>query len=183
MAADATPPNLKLARVMHCAGCGNVLATDPPAVCPSCGREHWDNPKSCASALVTHNGRLLLVRRAHDPWLNAWDIPGGFCGQREHPEQTAVREIKEETGFDVALVGLAGIWLDDYPVPYRATPECTLNIYYFAQLVDPEQIADPDPLEVVEIRWAPPDDVPRPLAFPAHLEHAVEAWTKRVASR
>ena len=107
--------------------------------------------------------------------------PRGFCAQREHPEQTAVRELREETGLAVRLLGLAGIWLDSYPARHRPNPECTLNIYYFAELEDEDQESPPDPHEVAEVAWLSSEGIPEQLAFPVHIRPAVESWRRFIA--
>ena len=56
----------------------------------------------CVGAVV-HDaaGRLLLIRRGHDPHRGLWSLPGGRIEARESPEQAVVREVREETGLDV----------------------------------------------------------------------------------
>jgi 8-oxo-dGTP diphosphatase len=56
----------------------------------------------CVGAVV-HDaaGRLLLVRRGHDPHAGLWSLPGGRIETGESPEQAVVREVREETGLDV----------------------------------------------------------------------------------
>jgi ADP-ribose pyrophosphatase YjhB (NUDIX family) len=63
----------------------------------------------CAGALV-HDaaGRLLLVRRATEPGRGRWSVPGGRCEPGETAAQTAVREVREETGLAVAAGRLVG---------------------------------------------------------------------------
>jgi 8-oxo-dGTP diphosphatase len=142
-----------------------------PIVCPLCGVRHYANAKPCGGALVTHGGRLLLVRRAHEPWLGAWDIPGGFCEQRELPAEAARREVREETGFDVEIGDLVGMWIDDY----GETGEVTLNVYFHARLLGGG--ARPDPTEVAEIGWFAPHDLPtNNAAFPMHEIAVLDAW-------
>ena len=61
-----------------------------------------------ASAVVTdEDGRLLLAKRTDN---DLWTIPGGTMEPGETIAETAVREVKEETGIDVEVVSLVGIY-------------------------------------------------------------------------
>ena len=55
-----------------------------------------------ASALVINNGKVLLL---HHKKLGVWLYPGGHIEKNETPDQTVIREVKEETGLDVEIVG------------------------------------------------------------------------------
>ena len=57
---------------------------------------------ACVGAVV-HDaaGRLLLVRRGHDPQRGRWSLPGGRVEAGESPEQAVEREVLEETGLAV----------------------------------------------------------------------------------
>ncbi len=46
-------------------------------------------------------GRLLLIRRAHEPGAGLWSLPGGRVEPGETDKMAVVRELKEETGLDV----------------------------------------------------------------------------------
>jgi 8-oxo-dGTP diphosphatase len=63
----------------------------------------------CAGAVV-HDaaGRLLLIRRGQEPGRGRWSLPGGRCDPGESAAETAVREVREETGLDVAAGPLVG---------------------------------------------------------------------------
>jgi len=162
---------------LYCFACGSpLLAGPPPWRCSACEIETFDDSKPCAGAFVTHQGKLLLVRRAHEPWLGYWDVPGGFCEAGEHPIHTAERELLEETGLRVRVTGLLGMWTDHYRPPRADLPrQTTLNIYYHAvPLGTPEP--QPDLHEVSESTWFPPDQLPEDLAFPLHIGPAVAAW-------
>lgn len=144
--------------------------------CGACGREHWQNAKPCANALVVRGDRLLLVRRAHAPWLGSWCAPGGFCGPNEHPIDTAEREVFEETGVRARVTRFMGIWLDEYRDPWDAGESDVISVaYYEAEPVGvPER--PPDAAEVSELRWCAPDDLPAELAPPHTLRAVLDAW-------
>lgn len=63
----------------------------------------------CAGAVV-HDpaGRLLLIRRGREPGRGLWSLPGGRCEPGETAAETAVREVREETGLVVAAGRLIG---------------------------------------------------------------------------
>jgi 8-oxo-dGTP diphosphatase len=136
-------------------------------VCPACGRIQWRNAKPCAGALVIRNGKVLLIRRAIEPFRDYWDIPGGFCEVDEHPAETAMREVCEETGLEIELTGLLGLWLDEYAA------SATLNIYYLARpLTRRLQVGD----DAGGAAWFAPDALPRRIAF-ANGRLALAAWS------
>jgi len=163
--------------VRFCSHCGAPLSAPPPVTCAACGIRHWRNARPCAGALVTHAGRLLLVRRAHEPWRGLWDIPGGFCGPEEHPRVTAAREVREETGLSVEVGEILGMWMDRYAASGENADKTTLNIYFQAS-VDGDARSEIDPNEVAEIAWFGPGELPRELAFPDHVPAVLRAWKR-----
>jgi 8-oxo-dGTP diphosphatase len=63
----------------------------------------------CADAVVlSEDGRLLLVQRAHDPSAGLWSVPGGRCLPDEPAALACVREAAEETGLQVRLLHYLG---------------------------------------------------------------------------
>jgi ADP-ribose pyrophosphatase YjhB (NUDIX family) len=156
----------------YCSECAALLAGPPPVTCKRCGARFWDNPRVCAGALVEAEGRVLLLRRAMEPWLDHWDIPGGFCEPREHPADTAARETLEETGCVIDVVGLYGIWLDASHGPDVAP----LVVIYF--IAHPAAGTRPPAAgsEAREIGWFAGEALPAPLAFPSHVSAVLAAW-------
>lgn len=117
---------------VYCSACGASLEERTiegrlRRMCPACGRVDWRNAKPCAGALVIRNGKVLLVRRAVEPFRGYWDVPGGFCEVDEHPAETILREVREETGLAIEFISLFGLWLDSYAGKH------TLNVYYLAR--------------------------------------------------
>jgi 8-oxo-dGTP diphosphatase len=165
-----------------CSHCASPLPGPPPVTCPACDTSHWLDAKPCAGALVTREGRLLLVRRAHEPWLGRWDVPGGFCGPREHPRDTAAREVREETGLVVRVGAVLGMWIDTYAPDGDDGDKVTLNIYFHAT-ADPAAQTVMDPTEVAEIGWFAPDELPDDLAFPRHSQAVLRAWREAQEAR
>lgn len=76
-----------------------------------CGWVHWVDPKLAVVVLVEDvAGRLLYVRRGHEPAMGSWAWPSGFVDAGERVEDAAVREVREETGIVAQLGELLGVW-------------------------------------------------------------------------
>jgi NAD+ diphosphatase len=97
----------------HCAGpltpAGSGRAR---ARCPACGFAHYDNPVPVVSAVVEHDGRVVLAR--NKAWPPTWyALVAGFLERDEAPDDAVRREVKEELGLDALSTQLIGI----YPFP------------------------------------------------------------------
>ncbi len=66
------------------------------------GRLYPDKPIVGTGAIIVHNGKMLLEKRKNDPGKGRWSVPGGVVELGENVTQTIIREVKEETGLDVA---------------------------------------------------------------------------------
>ena len=97
------------------------------------------------------DGRILLVRLAY---RQRWGMPGGLLKRGETPAEAARREVREEVGFDVELVGDPAVVVDPEPqrvdVVFRARPAGGVA-------VDGVRPRSP---EIVEARWFPRDALP-----------------------
>jgi NAD+ diphosphatase len=156
-----------------CPSCrAEVDIGDGKAECASCGFRSYASSKPTASALcIDEEGRVLLSRRAIDPFKGRWDLPGGFLDEGEHPLDCLRRELHEEAGMEVEPRRFLGIWMDRYGGDGSAA--ATLNFYWTARIAD----GDPEPADdVAELRWFAPDEIPHDeLAF-GHLDDVLRAW-------
>jgi 8-oxo-dGTP diphosphatase len=66
-------------------------------------------PTVCVGAVAVDDGRLLMVRRATEPGLGRWSVPGGRVDPGETIQEAVVRELLEETGVEGVCMGLIGV--------------------------------------------------------------------------
>ncbi|MBI1880206.1 MAG: NUDIX hydrolase [Chloroflexi bacterium] len=154
---------LRSMKYSFCPKCGSPLAVrlidhQERLVCPDCTFIFYQNSKPCAGALIVDQGKLLLVKRAIEPFKGYWDIPGGFLEAGEHPETGVLREIFEETGLHIQLGELLGIFMDIY----YTSGDPTLNIFYIASVVGGEARAGSD---ATHVQWFDLDALPEQIAF------------------
>lgn len=67
--------------------------------------------------VLNDKNELVLVRRQYNPFKGYWSLPGGLSDAGEKIEDTAIREVKEETGFDIVLEELIGVFIDAWRTP------------------------------------------------------------------
>src|SRR5215475_9476048 len=76
--------------------------------------EHPQRPQLAVSAAIFRDGKVLLVRRARSPGKGFYSLPGGRVEFGESLHQALTREVDEETGLRIDIVGLAG-WREVLP--------------------------------------------------------------------
>jgi 8-oxo-dGTP diphosphatase len=69
-------------------------------------------PLLTVDVIIIIDNRIVLIQRRNPPYKGQWALPGGFVEVGETVETAAVREAHEETGLDVELKGLVGIFSD-----------------------------------------------------------------------
>ena len=155
----------------RCPRCCNQLTRGDNVVeCPACGFFLYAHSAATASALPEdEGGRVLLARRAHEPFRGLWDLVGGFLAEGEHPADGARREVREETGVELELGRFLGLWMGDYG------GRATLNLVWLGRMRAGELVAADD---VAELRWFAPDELPSPdkLAFDGLISDVLRAW-------
>src|SRR4051812_19984136 len=69
-------------------------------------REYPDYPLVGVGGVVISDDRVLLARRGTEPLMGEWSIPGGLLELGETMAEAVVRELREETGLTVRVIGL-----------------------------------------------------------------------------
>jgi 8-oxo-dGTP diphosphatase len=117
----------------------------------------------CAGAIVFDtSGRLLLVRRGHEPSRDLWCEPSGRCEPGESASDACVREAREETGLDVRVVRPAGsVRIGRYVIDD-----------FVCEVVGGRERAGDD---AAELRWVTRAELAQ-LPLVADLEAILAAW-------
>lgn len=133
------------------------------------------------AVFVVHNRHVLL--HLH-PKIGLWLPPGGHIDAPELPDEAAVREVREEAGIEIALVGERGVELNGTGMPMQLVrPEGIqletitadhqhIDLIYFARVEDAPLAALPEVL--APMRWLQESDF-NEIA----LNEEVTAWAKR----
>jgi 8-oxo-dGTP diphosphatase len=85
-------------------------------------------PMLAADALILFDGGVVLIRRENPPYQGFYALPGGFVEVGETVEEAAKREAKEETGLEITLLKLVGV----YSKPDRDPRGHVVSICYLA---------------------------------------------------
>jgi 8-oxo-dGTP diphosphatase len=104
------------------------------------------NRVQCVGAIIFDEaGRLLLIKRGHDPGAGLWSVPGGRIEPGETDEQAVVREVAEETGLVVTCGPLIGA------VQRPGLPGYVLDIRDYGATVSGGTLAAGD--DAADARW------------------------------
>jgi ADP-ribose pyrophosphatase YjhB (NUDIX family) len=134
-------------------------------VCPDCNFIQFIDPKVGAAVMAHQDGKILLVRRALKPAKGAWCFPGGFIDSGETPQQAAIRECEEESGYRVELDRLIDVY------SYEDFRGSGVMIIYLGHIVggEPQAGSDTDALGLFG-----PEELPE-IAFDTNKQ-AIELW-------
>jgi 8-oxo-dGTP diphosphatase len=147
-----------------CPRCGSRLETrllkdgDPERlVCGACGFVFYLGPKLVAGAIFELDGEVVLIQRDIEPGYGKWTFPGGFVERGEKAEVAAEREVLEESGLEIEVAEIIGLYTYEGEVPAIAV---------FAARVLGGQ---PTPLdETMDVKGFPRDGLPwSEMAFPS----------------
>ncbi len=129
-------------------------------ICSECEFIFYQNPAPAAGVALQKDGKLLLVKRKFEPKQGDWSLPAGFVEYDESPAHAAIRETKEETGFDVKISGLLNVYgACDDPRSH------VVLIIYNAEIQNGELKPGDDALDA---KFFPFDEIPENIAFSSH---------------
>ena len=109
------------------------------------------SPIPCVGAVIRdEHGRLLLVKRGHEPGAGLWSLPGGRVEPGETDTEALVREMREETGLEVR----AGRLLGTVQRPYGGGEVIDIRDYAATVIGGTLKAGD----DAADIRWADRED-------------------------
>lgn len=132
----------------------------------------YATPKIDVRAAVFNQDRILLVRERKD---GLWTLPGGWADVGDAPSGSAIREVKEESGYDVTIKKLASLYDRDKhghpPMPYHV-----YKIFFICELCGG---APADTLETSGVDFFKENVVP-PLSLsrvtPSQVKHMFDHY-------
>ena len=105
--------------------------------------------------IIEIDDRIVLIRRRNPP--HGWAIPGGFVDTGERVEDAGRREMREETGLEVELVDLLGVYSD----PRRDLRGHTVSAVYVGRAHGTPRADD----DAAQVGVFGEQSLPAPLAF------------------
>jgi ADP-ribose pyrophosphatase YjhB (NUDIX family) len=136
---------------------------DPPRPTPTC------------CACIVHGGRLLLIQRGKEPNQGFWSFPGGRIELEDTIFETAVREVREETGVEIEPLELFQVY--DWIV--RDEADC-VRFHYVVNYVRARCLSGVPRAasDAAAVRWVTESDLPALTMHPFVRETAARLLTE-----
>lgn len=128
----------------QCSHCGRFVARD--IVC---------------SAILVKGNKVLLVKRGIEPEIGKWALPGGYLSWNETVEEAIIREVKEETGYDIKIRNFLGIYSDPNRIPGENLQN--VGLMFVCELISEENSGHDN--ETLDLKWFDLKKIPQRLAF------------------
>jgi ADP-ribose pyrophosphatase YjhB (NUDIX family) len=107
--------------------------------CDGCGYIYFHNMAAAVAAIIEIEGKVLLIRRAHEPKIGCFDLPGGFADYKESLENAVVREVKEECNLDIIDLRYFGSFPNTYN--YCGVDYFTADVFFTCRPADVTTLA------------------------------------------
>lgn len=96
-----------------------------------------------AGCIICRDGKYLMVQEKQKKVYGLWNVPAGYVDQNEEVELAAVREAREESGYEVELEGLIGLYHDTTKEPLKHA--------YRAKIIGGDLKVQED--EILDVKW------------------------------
>jgi len=113
----------------------------------------YATPKVDIRVVVLQENKLLLVKENAD---GAWALPGGWADIGLTPSEVAVKEVKEESGFDVHVVKLLGV-MDKKCHPHPPSPYHVYKLFIHCEIVGGQALTG---IETAEVGFFAENELP-----------------------
>lgn len=127
-------------------------------------------PTIAVNVAVICEGKILLTKRDD---FHVWCLPGGGVEEGESVAEAAIRETKEETGIDVELMRLIGVYSR-----LGGIPDVNVHaVLYEARPIGGELRVQPG--ETLEVRYFSPDELPEEMFF-GHVKRIADVLNNAI---
>jgi ADP-ribose pyrophosphatase YjhB (NUDIX family) len=144
--------------------------------------EYYDDPDApvpnslvvaTSAVVVDGQGRILMQRRADS---GNWALPGGGMEMTESLTDSVIREVKEETGYEVEVTGLVGTYTDPRHIIAYSDGEVRrqFNICYTARIIGGQPAVSDESTEIRFVDQGGLDELPMHATQRLRLLHYLE---------
>jgi ADP-ribose pyrophosphatase YjhB (NUDIX family) len=160
--------NIKPPDYKYCPFCGKTLETKleegkPRRYCLDDKWTHYPHVFQASNAIAIKDGKILLVQRNREPYKGKWMFPAGFLEYGEHPKETAIREVREETG----LVAKDAVFFDILQTTDDSRSPGNMTFYYKIEIKSTVKPVNMDKEENMDVGWFDIKNLP-PIAWKDH---------------
>jgi 8-oxo-dGTP diphosphatase len=121
-------------------------------------------PRIGVAVIVTHQQKVLFGKRIEANGDYLWQLPGGWIELGESPEQSARREVVEETGLRLGDLRLVGMTNNNFSDQIHS-----ISLYFEAECANPENIKNLEPDSCKGWEWKSWQEVKNNLYLPLQL--------------
>ncbi len=121
-------------------------------------RTHKEWRPCACDPVIIRDSMILLGKRAEEPFVGYWVLPGGMVEQGESVREACVREAKEETNLDVKIISFLGL----FDRPDRDPAKGSVSAAFLCVPLSGEVRRNE---EASDMRWFPLDRLPERIGF------------------